>query len=118
MTSHDPEASQTARPPRHWLRRVGIGLTALLVIVVALLAMLQVPPVATVVVRKLLTLVPLNPGNRIEVGHVSGDFLHHLVLQDLRLRKDGRELARIDRPALGYQLPRLRPPVRQLDSLR
>ena len=117
MTSPDPETSPTARPPRRWLRRVGIGLTALLVIVVALVAMLQLPPVATLVVRKLLTLAPLNPRNRLEVGHVSGDFLHRLVLQDLRLRENGRELARIDRLVVGYQLPRLRPPVSRLDSL-
>ena len=117
MTSHDPESPQSARPARRWLRRVGIGLTALLVIVVALVGLLQLPPVATLVVRKLLTLAPLNPGNRLEVGRVSGDFLHRLVLQDLRLRQDGRELARIDRVAIGYHLPRLRPPVSRLDSL-
>ncbi len=72
---------------------------------------------ATLVVRKLVTLAPLNPGNRLEVGHVSGDFLHRLVLQDVRLLQDGRELARFDRVAAGYQLPRLRPPVTRLDSL-
>jgi translocation and assembly module TamB len=85
--------------------------------VVTLLALLQLPPVATLVVRKLVTLAPLNPGNRLEVGHVSGDFLHRLVLQDVRLLQSGRELARFDRVAAGYQLPRLRPPVSRLDSL-
>ena len=117
MTSHDPEAPPTARPPRRWLRRVGIGLTALLVIVVVLLALLQVPPVATLVVRKLLTLAPLNPGNRLEVGRVSGDFLHGLVLEHVRLRDERRDLARIDRLAVGYSLPGLRIPTSRLDSV-
>jgi autotransporter translocation and assembly factor TamB len=117
MTTHDPEPQQTSRPPRRWLRRVGIGLTALIVIVVALVGLLQLPPVATLVVRKLLTLAPLNPGNRLEVARVSGNFLRGLVLEDLRLRQDGRDLGRIDRLAVGYRLSRLRPPGSRLDSL-
>src|SRR5262249_50094426 len=105
------------RPRRRWLRRVGIGLTAVLVIVVALVALLQLPPVATLVVRKLLTLAPLNPGNRLEVGRVSGNFLHGLTLENLRLRQSGRELARIDRLRVGYRLPSVRPPESRLDEL-
>jgi translocation and assembly module TamB len=98
-------------------RRVGIGLTALLVIVVALVALLQLPPVATLAVRKLLTLAPLNPGNRLEVDRVSGNFLRDLTLEGLRLRQDGRELAHIDRLTVGYRMPRLRPPGSRLDRL-
>src|SRR4051812_45881779 len=117
MTTPDPETSQTGRRPRRWFRRVGIGLTALLVIVVALVALLQLPPVATLVVRKLLTRAPLNPGSRLEVGRVSGDFLHGLVLQDVLLHQNGRELARIHRLAVGYHLSRIRRPASRLDSL-
>src|SRR3954469_1053660 len=117
MTTPEPETSQTGRRPRRWLRRVGIGLTAPLVLVVAPVALLQLPPVATLVVRKLLTRAPLNPGSRLEVARVSGDFLHGLVLEDLRLHQDGRELARINRLTVGYHLPRLRAPASRLDSL-
>ena len=56
-----------------WLRRLGIAGTALLTIAVTIVALLQLPPVATAVVRKLLTLAPLNPGNRLFVGRVSGN---------------------------------------------
>ena len=69
------------------------------------------------VVRKLLTLAPLNPGNRLEVGGVSGNFLRGLTLEDVRLRQDGRELAYFRQLTVGYHLPRLRPPVSRLDEL-
>jgi translocation and assembly module TamB len=89
----------------------------LLVIVVALVGLLQLPPVATAVVRKLLTLAPLNPGNRLEVGRVSGNFLRGLTLEDVRLRQANRTLADIRRLEVGYRLPQLRPPVSRLDEL-
>ena len=118
MTAPDTDSRPTSpRPPRRWRRRVAIGLTALLVIVVTLVGLLQLPPVATFAVRKALTLAPLNPGNRLDVGHVTGNFLRGLTLQDVRLRQDGRELARIERLTVGYHLPRLRPPTTRLDSL-
>jgi len=118
MTQPEIDLRQpTPRPGPRWLRRIGIALTAVLVIVVALVALLQLPPVATLVVRKLLTLAPLNPGNRLEVGRVSGNFLHGLTLEDLRLRQDGRELARIERLTVGYHPARLRPPDTRLDEL-
>ena len=50
-----------------WLRRLGIAGTALLTIVVTMVALLQLPPVATAVVRKLLPLAQINPGNRLFV---------------------------------------------------
>jgi hypothetical protein len=78
---------------------------------------LQLPPVATAVVRKLLTLAPLNPGNRLEVGRVSGNFFGELTLEDLRLRQSGRELAVIQRLRVAYRLPRLRPPSSRIDEL-
>jgi translocation and assembly module TamB len=122
MTAAVTDPRQTIpRPGRRWLRRLGIGLTALLVIVVALVGLLQLPPVATALVRKLLTLAPLNPGNRLEVGRVSGNFLHGLTLENLRLRRSGSsdsaELARIERLRVAYHLPGLRPPETRLDEL-
>src|SRR6476646_6756910 len=97
MTAPETASRQTSpHRGRRWLRRAGVGLTAVLVIVVALVGLLQLPPVATLAVRKLLTLAPLNPGNRLEVGRVSGNFLGGLTLEDLRLDPDGRELAHID----------------------
>jgi autotransporter translocation and assembly factor TamB len=118
MTLPSPDPRQTEPPRgRRSLRRVGIGLTGLLVIVVALVGLLQLPPVATLAVRKLLTLAPLNPGNRLEVGRVSGNFFRGLMLEDVRLHQAGRELAHIDRLKVGYRLPRLRPPASRLDEL-
>ena len=118
MTSPPPDTlPPTRRPPRRWLRRAGVGLVVLVGSVAALVALLQLPPVATVVVRKLLTLAPLNPGNRLEVGGVSGNFLRGLTLEDVRLRQDGRELAYLHQLRVGYHLPRLRPPVSRLDEL-
>jgi translocation and assembly module TamB len=118
MTAPETAPQQTSpQRARRWLRRAGIGLTAVLVIVVALVGLLQLPPVATIAVRKLLTLAPLNPGNRLEVGRVSGNFFGGLTLEDLRLQQDGRELARIDRLAVRYRLPQLRPPDTRLDQL-
>ncbi len=94
-----------------------MGIVVLVGSVAALVALLQLPPVATVVVRKLLALAPLNPGNRLEVGRVSGNFLRGLTLEDVHLRQNGRELAYIRRLTVGYHLPRLRPPVSRLDEL-
>ncbi len=94
-----------------------MGTVVLVGSVAALVALLQLPPVATVVVRRLLTLAPLNPGNRLEVGRVSGNFLRGLTLEDVRLRQDGRELAYFRRLTVGYRLVRLRPPVSRLDEL-
>ena len=85
--------------------------------VAVLVALLQLPPIATVVVRKLLTLAPFNPGSRLEVGRVSGNFLRGLTLEDVRLRQSGRELAHIQRLKVGYHLPRLRPPATRIDEL-
>ena len=100
-----------------WLRRAGIGGTVLLTAIVALVALLQLPPVTTVVVRKLLTLAPLNPGNRLEVGRVSGNFFGGLTLEDLRLRQSGRELVFIQRLRVAYRLPRIRPPASRIDQI-
>ena len=100
-----------------WLRRVAIAGTALLTIIVVLAALLQLPPVATFAVRKLLTLAPLNPGNRLSVGRVSGNPFGRLTLEDVRLRRSGRVLAYIERVRLSYRIPALLASVRRLDGL-
>jgi len=91
MTLTPPvHGSTPSHASRRGLRRLGMGATGLLTVVVVLVGLLQLPPVATAVVRKLLTLAPLNPGNRLEVGRVSGNFFGELTLEDLRLRQSGR----------------------------
>ncbi len=100
-----------------WLRRLGIAGTALLAILVTMVALLQLPPVATAVVRKLLTLAPLNPGNRLFVGRVSGNPFGELTLEAVRLVQSGRELAYIERLRVEYRLPALFATVRRLDEL-
>jgi autotransporter translocation and assembly factor TamB len=118
MPLSEPEAPDTStQRPRRWLRRAGMGVVVLVGLIAALVGLLQLPPVATAVVRKLLTLAPLNPGNRLEVGRVSGNFLVGLTLDDVRLRQAGRELARIRRLRVAYRLPRLRPPASRIDEL-
>jgi translocation and assembly module TamB len=92
-------------PPRllRWLRNAGIGL---LVLVVAIVGALQLSPVATWVARRLLTYAPLNPGYALEVGRVSGNLFSHLQFEDLRLARDGREVAHVNRLDVRYQLRR------------
>lgn len=102
---------------RRWLRRAGMAVVVLVGLVAGLVALLQLPPVATAVVRKLLTLAPINPGNRLEVGRVSGNFFAGLTLEDVRLRQSGLEVAHIRRLRVAYHLVRLRPPASRLDEL-
>src|SRR5712691_4458510 len=118
MPFSEPEThAASPRRPRRWLRRAGMGIVVLVGLVAGLVALLQLPPVATAVVRKLLTLAPLNPGNRLEVGRVSGNFFGGLTLEDLRLRQSGRELAFVRQIRLGYRLPRVRPPASRIDEI-
>jgi hypothetical protein len=100
-----------------WLRRVGIGATGLLVAVVAILALLQLPPVATWVVRRLTGFVPLAPGYRLEVGRVSGDWVHGLVLEDVGLLHGPRRLADVERARVAYDPRRLQGASVTLDEL-
>ncbi len=103
----------------HWsgLRKLGIAATGLLVLVVILVGLLQLPPVATAVVRKLLTFAPLAPGNRLEVSRVSGNVFGGLTLEDVRLRQSGDVLATVDRLRIAYAIPDLLGDVRRLDRL-
>ena len=98
----------TSKPARRWIRPLAILGIGLLTLVVTVLASLQLPPVATWVMRRVITVVPLNPGYELEVGSVSGDWLHRLVLNDVRLVRNSRELARAERVKAEYDLRRLR----------
>ncbi|HET8622961.1 MAG TPA: translocation/assembly module TamB domain-containing protein, partial [Gemmatimonadales bacterium] len=100
-----------------WFRRFGIAATGVLVAVVAVLALLQLPPVATWLVRRLSGFVPLNPGHRLEVGRVSGDWLHGLVLEDVGLVRGQEHLLDADRVRVGYDVRRLRGSSPHLDEL-
>src|SRR5439155_4274521 len=102
---------------RRWLRRMGFAVVVLISLVAALVVLLQLPPVATWVVRKLLTLAPLNPGNRLEVGQVSGNFFGGLTFEDVRLRQGGRELAYAPRLRAAYHLSGLLAAVKRLDEV-
>jgi autotransporter translocation and assembly factor TamB len=82
--------------------------TGVLVAVVAALAVLQLPPVATWLVRRFTGFVPLNPGYELEVGRVSGDWIHGLRLENVRLVRGPRELAAVARMRVGYDVRRLR----------
>src|SRR5919107_1178029 len=106
-------------PPsvRRWTRRIAIFGTGLLTLVVAVLALMQVPPVATWVMRRLVNVVPLNRGYGLEVGSVSGDWLHQLTLDDVRLVRQGRELARVDRLQAHYDLRQVRGSQPRLQEL-
>jgi translocation and assembly module TamB len=94
----------------------GVGIS-ILVLVVAVVALLQVPAIATWAANRVLGLVPLSPGYALEVGGVTGNWLTDLNLVDLSLRRGSRELAHIDRVEIDYALPELRGPDRRLHRL-
>ena len=107
--------------PSPFVRRAGRVLAivgvSLLTLVVAVVALLQVPAVATWATNRLLTLVPLNPGYALEVGGVTGNWLTHLGLHRVSLRRGGRELASLQRIELRYNPVALRGPDRRLREL-
>ena len=103
-------------PPR-WLRWVRNAAIGLLVLVVAIVGALQLPPVATWVTRRLLTYAPLNPGYALEVGQVSGNLFSHLKFKDLRLARGDRELARVSRLDVRYQVRRFLSGETRLEEL-
>src|SRR3954453_7634277 len=104
-------------PYRRWIRLLAIIATTVLTLVVTLLALLQLPPVASWVARRLITVVPLNPGYQLQVGRVSGDWLHRLALENVRLMWKRHELARLDRLEMGYDLSELSGSVTRLREL-
>ena len=90
---------------------------AVLTLVVTIVALLQVPAVATWVARLALGSVPLSPGYAIEVGRVSGNWFTGLRLENVRLRRGSRELALIESVAASYDPLQLRGPDRRLKAL-
>lgn len=107
--------------PAPSVRRVGrvlaAGGIAILTIVVAVVALLQVPAVATWATNRLVTLVPLSPGYTLEVGGVGGNWLTGLRLRDVVLRRGNRVLARIETLGASYNPLQLRGPDRRLREL-
>ena len=93
---------------------VGISI---LTLVVAIVALLQIPAVATWAMSRLLPLVPLNPGYALEVGRVSGNWLTGLRLDQVRLRRASRELAVVEHLQVRYDPRQLRGPDRRLREL-
>ncbi|MDQ3428236.1 MAG: translocation/assembly module TamB [Gemmatimonadota bacterium] len=93
---------------RHWRRILLIIALAVVGLPAGTLALLQIPAVATWAIRRLVPLVPLEAGYELEVGRVSGSIVGGVQLEDVRLRRAGRELARVDRLRVGYDIRRLR----------
>ncbi len=100
-----------------WTRRLLIVAAALLLIVVGLLALLQTAPVATWLGRRLVALAPLAPGTELALGRVGGNWVSGLSVEDVRLRREGRELARVRHLRLGYDPRRLLGRDRRLTEL-
>jgi translocation and assembly module TamB len=107
--------------PSSLVRRLGRVLTfggiAILAVVIAVVALLQVPPVATWAVNRLVTFVPLSPGYSLAIGRVSGNWLTNLQLRGVVLRRGSRELARIAHLGARYRPLQLRGPDRRLREL-
>ncbi len=90
---------------------------SVLTLVVAIVALLQVPAVATWVTRQALALVPLNPGYALDVGHVSGNWFTGLKLENVNLRRGTRQLALIEAISVRYDPRQLLGPDRRLRLL-
>ena len=98
------------------VRLVIAGIVVLLVLVVGLL---QLSPFATWATRRLIGLVPLNEGYRLEVGRVSGTWFGWLALDDVVLWLGNRELAHVDHLKATYRIGELRGSpthVREVDA--
>lgn len=106
--------SSLARRAGRVLAIVGISV---LTLVVAILALLQIPALATWAANRLLGVVPLSPGYSLEVTRVSGNWLTGLELEGVRLRHRSRELALVEHLRLRYDPRELRGPNRRLREL-
>lgn len=98
-------------------RALAIAGISILTLVVAIVALLQIPAAATWVTGRLLGLVPLNPGYALEVGRVSGNWITGLQLEAVVLRRGSRELALVERLRVSYDPRELRGPDRRLREL-
>ena len=88
-------------------RRIRLVVAGLVILLAIAVGLLQLSPVATWTARRLIGLVPLNPGCRLEVGRVSGGWFGGLVLEDVVLLRGGRELAHVDRLRATYSIGEL-----------
>ena len=100
-----------------WARRLLVALAGVVLLAVALLLLLQVPPVATWAGRRLAGLAPLAPGSTLDIGRVSGSWIGGLALEDVVLSREGRRLATIRSLRADYDLGELLAADRRLDEL-
>jgi hypothetical protein len=103
--------------PGRWLRRLLYPLAGLLVLVLGALALLQVPPMATWVGRRLAGLAPLAPDARLGIGRVSGSWIGGLALHDVVLERGGRRLAVIRTVRAAYDARELLGADRRFEEL-
>ncbi|HEY8257031.1 MAG TPA: translocation/assembly module TamB domain-containing protein [Gemmatimonadales bacterium] len=89
-------------------RRTRIAAVILLALAAVAVGVLQLPPVATWLARRLVALVPLNPGYHLRVGRVSGNWFGGLAAEEVALVREGKELARVDRLRARYTIGELR----------
>ena len=107
--------------PPPLVRRLGRVLAAagiaILAVVVAIVALLQIPAVATWAANRLVTLVPLSPGYALEVGRAGGNWLTGLRLEQVVLHRGDRTLAHLEHLRASYNPLQLRGPDRRLQEL-
>ena len=104
-------------PTARRFRRLRIAAVSLLTLVVAAVGLLQLPPVATWLVRRLVHFVPLNRGYHLVVGRATGDWFGRLALEDVALGLDGREVLHVKRLGVWYNLRDLTGTPRRLREL-
>lgn len=85
-----------------WSRRALFGLSGVLLLALAALALLQTTPVATWLGRRLAGLAPLTAETRLGIGRVSGSWISGLALHDVLLERNGRRLAAIRTVRVAY----------------
>ena len=111
----DPTMRRCSPPSSDALPRVlAIAGIAILTLVVAIVALLQVPAVATWVTSRLLALVPLNPGYSLEVGRVSGNWFTGLQLEQVRCCAVAASWPWSSGSSVDYDPRQLRGPDRRL----
>src|SRR5689334_3994693 len=90
---------------RRWLVRLLFGVGVLLfVLVTAVLVGSRLGVVRELVRRQALALLAGSTTADVQIGAVSGSLVHTLVVEDLRLRVDGRTVVRVPRLELVYDL--------------
>src|ERR687895_641440 len=92
---------------RRLLRLLGLFGISVLCLLFAALVALELPEVSTWVGRRLLTLVPLNPGYQLSIGRIDGNWLTGISGRELKLTQGSRTLAEVERFRVGYSVPAL-----------